>query len=129
VITMRCPWTSPPLRSNQRLHWATKAKWTRNIRQDAERTARAYIVGPANRQMLDGPVVVSLVWEVTDKRRRDVGASGPTLKAWIDGMVDAGMIPRDSHDVVAEERLRIEVGARRGVRVEIAPIERKDTTT
>jgi hypothetical protein len=64
-------------------------------------------------------VVVTMVWEVTDKRRRDVGAMSPTLKAWIDGMVDGGLLRADSHDVVAEERLRIEVGERVGVRVEI----------
>jgi crossover junction endodeoxyribonuclease RusA len=78
--------------------------------------------------MLTRPVAITLVWEVTDNRRRDVGASSPTLKAWIDGMVDAGLLRADSHDVVAEERLRIEVGTRKGVRVEIEPAERGTAT-
>jgi hypothetical protein len=73
-------------------------------------------------------VTVTLVWEVTDKRRRDVGAAAPTLKAWIDGMVDGGLLAGDHHQIVTEERLRIEVGTRKGVRVEIEPAERGTTT-
>jgi len=96
------------------MHWARKAEITRRIRQEG-----AYAALNA-RGWFEGRVVVSLIWEVTDKRRRDVGAASPTLKAWIDGLVDGGLLMRDSHDVVAEERLRIEVGTRKGVRVEIA---------
>lgn len=116
TIVLRCPWDSPPLRSNDRHHWAKKAKITREIRK------AAYIATvnlPADAYPFTSPVVVTLVWTVTDKRRRDVGASGPTLKAWIDGIVDAGFLNRDDHAVVAEERLRIEVGEHKGVRVEI----------
>jgi hypothetical protein len=105
------------------MHWAKRAKLTKQIRQAGKTVAVESGV------WFEGPVVVSLIWEVTDRRRRDVGAASPTLKAWIDGLVDGGLFMRDSHDVVAEERLRIEYGTRKGVRVEIAPTERKDTTT
>ena len=108
------PWSTPPLRSNARLHWAEKMVLTRNIRDAARLAARD--VPP-----FDVPVTITLVWTVTDKRRRDVGASSPTLKAAIDGLVDAGILVRgDSHEWVTEERLRIEVGPRPGVRLEIA---------
>lgn len=122
MITLRCPWDSPPLRSNDRLHWAQKAKITREIRSYASSVSRA-----GNWEGLwigDGPYVVTLIWTVTDKRRRDVGASSPTLKAWIDGMVDAELFTRDSHDVVAEERLRIEIGPKKGVRVEVETLHK-----
>jgi Holliday junction resolvase RusA-like endonuclease len=115
VIILRCPWDSPPLRSNQRLHWAAKAKLTKRVRSEA---AGCVYLQTSARALL-GRVIVTMVWEVTDKRRRDVGAMAPTLKAFIDGMVDGGLLRADSHDVVAEERLRIEVGQRVGVRVEI----------
>ena len=119
MIVLRCPWDAPPIRSNQRLHWAEKARLTKQVRLIAAAISRGYIVGPANRVMLNGPVVVTMIWSVTDRRRRDVGASSPTLKAWIDGMVDARLITADDHAVVAEERLRIEVSNRKSVRVEI----------
>jgi hypothetical protein len=102
------------------MHWARKAKITREIRSYACSIGKS-----GNWQGLwtgEGPYVVTLIWEVTDKRRRDVGASGPTLKAWIDGMVDAELFTRDSHDVVAEERLRIEIGTKKGVRIEIGTL-------
>jgi crossover junction endodeoxyribonuclease RusA len=120
------------------MHWARKAKIVKQIRTAAAYEARRWVdIGakyPGLNQLPQGwmpqpPVAVSLIWEVTTRHRRDVGAAGPTLKAWIDGMVDGGLLTADTHDVVAEERLRIEYGTRKGVRVEIAPIERKDTTT
>lgn len=119
MITLRCPWDAPPLRSNQRLHWGAKAKLTKRIRVDAG--LRAFEASRCGRFPVTGRVVVTLIWSVTDERKRDVGAASPTLKAWIDGMVDGGLLPADDHTVVAEERLRIEVGNRKGVRVEITP--------
>lgn len=123
MIVLRCPWDSPPLRSNQRLHWARKAKVTGQIRADAAHIAIdwAWRYAQLEDYPIRHPVIVTLIWEVADKRRRDVGASGPTLKAWIDGMVDGGLLGGDHHPLVTEERLRIEVGTRRGVRVEITP--------
>ena len=110
---MRMPFRDPPVRSNARLHWAQKANLTRQVREAARVVAAGY-------EPVNVPVTVTLIWEVTDKRRRDVGASAGTLKAWIDGMVDAGYLSRgDDHESVVEERLRIEVGEYRGVRVEI----------
>ena len=121
MITMRTPYESPPLRSNDRLHWAQKAKIVKQIRTDARVMATN---GIWHGKVWTGtpPVTATLIWEVTDKRRRDVGAASPTLKAWIDGMVDGGLLPFDHADIVAEERLRIEVGTRKGVRVEIRPV-------
>lgn len=124
MITLRCPWDSPPLRSNQRLHWAKKAKLTGYIRADAAHISIdwAHKHATADTYPVRYPVIVTLVWEVVDNRRRDVGASSPTLKAWIDGMVDGGLLGGDHHPLVTEERLRIEVGTRKGVRVEIDPV-------
>ncbi len=116
MITIPLGYDSPPLRSNQRMHWAPKAEMTRQIREHAAWQARdvRHRSGP-----IDGPVTVTLVWTVTDNRRRDVGAGGPTLKAAIDGLVDGGLIPDDRHEIVTEERLRIVRGDHPGVRIEI----------
>ena len=114
MITVHLPFATVPLRSNARLHWAEKMVLTRNIRDATRLVARD--VTP-----FDVPVTITLVWTVTNKRRRDVGASSPTLKAAIDGLVDAGVLTKgDSHEWVTEERLRIEIGQRPGVRLEIA---------
>lgn len=121
MITIRLPYTTVPLRSNDRLHWRAKAVQVRAIREVAYLAGREL----AERQgPIDWPVVITLVWEVADRRVRDVGASAPTLKAAIDGLVDAGVLLHDRHSIVVEERFRIEVGASKGVRLEIESVER-----
>ena len=118
MIVMRAPWASPPLRSNDRMHWARKAKLTRAMRNDAATLAAAH----PKRCPITWPVTVTMIWEVTDKRVRDAGSMAPSLKAFIDGLVDGGILSADRHEVVTEERLRIEVGNRKGVRVEITEV-------
>lgn len=113
TTVIELPYDSPPIRSNQRHHWAKKAKLVAAVRLVARACG-------AKVERIDGPVVVSMVWTVPDKRRRDVGASSPSLKAAIDGLVDAGVLLADDSTVVTEERCRIEYKAGvRGVRVEI----------
>lgn len=116
LVVFEMPWLTPPLRSNDRLHWRAKAARISAIRADTFWNARS--LGHS----IAGPVIVTLVWQVTDNRRRDVGASSPTLKAALDGIVDACVLVADDHRVVIEERCRIEVGTRRGVRIEIQQV-------
>jgi crossover junction endodeoxyribonuclease RusA len=131
MITLRMPWDAPPLRSNDRMHWAKKAKINKQIRTDSAVIGRRWVqecyfsamrLGMSSDQLwppIIDPVVVTIIWEVTDRRVRDAGSLAPCLKAAIDGLVDAGCLRADSHDIVTEERLRIEVGTRKGVRIEI----------
>lgn len=130
-ILIRLPFVSPPLRSNDRLHWAVKAKRVKEIREATALAAgpwvrwRAIVVKPDNDPLalpINRPVVITFVWEVTDHRVRDVGASTPTLKAAIDELVAVGVLASDRHSVVTEERYRIEVGTIKGVRIEIASV-------
>lgn len=111
-------WTSPPLRSNDRLHWRAKAAVVRSIRDIACIVGRQTWKGDP----IDYPVTVTMVWEVTDKRVRDAGALAPTAKAAIDGLVDAGVLLSDRHSIVVEERYRVEVGTSKGVRLEIRAV-------
>lgn len=81
-------WASPPLHSNQRLHWAAKAKLTQMVRSAMHAHAR---------HIPDlGKCEVELVWFVSDKRRRDADNVVPTLKALCDGLVDAEVVPDDT---------------------------------
>jgi hypothetical protein len=116
MITIELGYDSPPLRSNQRMHWAPKAALTREVRQHVAWQASDI---RHRRGVILGPVTVTLVWTVTDRRRRDVGASSPTLKAAIDGLVDGGLLSDDRHEIVTAETCRIEHGTVAGVRIEL----------
>ncbi|MCT1363337.1 hypothetical protein [Microbacterium sp. p3-SID131] len=83
-------WPRPPLNANQRLHWAQKAKLTRQIREWTDALAGANDIAPKTH------VTVQLTWVVTDKRRRDSDNIYPTFKAMCDGLVDAGIVPDDT---------------------------------
>ena len=96
---IRLPWTTPPLNANQRLHWAHKAKLTKQIRNAVTLLARDV-------PFLDR-IQVRLDWVVTDKRRRDEDNLFPTFKACIDGLVDADVVPDDTSDFVVREHPRI----------------------
>lgn len=117
---IRLPYTSAPLRSNDRLHHMAKARTVRSIRDVACVVGSHHVRTWPELFPISTPVVVTLVWEVCDKRVRDAGSIAPTGKAAIDGLVDAGVLASDRHTVVTEERYRIEVGSSKGLRIEIA---------
>jgi len=79
------------LTANQRPHWRKKAALTRDLRTRG-RLAWLYAgLAPMDRAHL----VVTLAWH--DARRRDPGNWAPTVKALVDGMVDAGALPDDDN--------------------------------
>lgn len=120
VVISPTIWKSPPLRSNDRLHHMARARAVRGARQTvAWEIRRMRGLGLLPDQPIDYPVTATLIWEVTDKRVRDVGASAPTLKACLDQCVADRVLLRDDRSVVVEERYRIEVGSGKSVRVEI----------
>ncbi|MBN6777405.1 hypothetical protein JRG19_02420 [Pseudoclavibacter alba] len=70
-----------------------------------------------------GPVHVTLVWWVTDKRRRDSSAADPTLKAAQDGLVDAGVIPDDHHRIVRRSWCEIREGDEKRVELIVEGVD------
>jgi crossover junction endodeoxyribonuclease RusA len=94
VKTQDMGWSRPPLTANQRLHWAARAKLTREIRYAA--AVWFHTFGPVKR------CEVSLIWYVTDARRRDADNAFPTLKAACDGIVDAGIVPDDTPNLMVK---------------------------
>lgn len=86
--TIRLPYTRPPLSLNDRMHWATKARLTKEIRAYV-REAAWYRVPTLPR------AEVELHWVPRDKRRRDTDNPYPTLKAAIDGLRDATVLEDD----------------------------------
>jgi crossover junction endodeoxyribonuclease RusA len=77
------------LSANQRLHWAPKAKRTKALREMGLLTARAEKVRDL------GTTHVAAFIGYPRNGTADPGNAAPTVKALIDGMVDAGVWPDD----------------------------------
>lgn len=76
--------------ANDRLHWAQRAQRTRWIRQAAKLAARG------TRQHRQAHVTAYVAYPRAN--RADPGNAYPTLKAAIDGLVDAGVLPDDDSE-------------------------------
>ena len=94
---MQQPFRSPPLNANQRMHWAQRARVTKDVRQKARLVAAAA-------RLPKGVDRVEVWIEVVprDRRRRDPSNWMPTQKAMIDGLVDYGLVPDDCPPFVTE---------------------------
>ena len=113
-IVIDLPWQSPPLRSNDRRHWRAQHQVKSEVK-----SAMRLVCAQAQREhgTINYPVTATIVWHVTTHHRRDAGASSPTLKVVLDAAVQVGLLVDDRHELVTEERCRINVGDRRGVSV------------
>ena len=92
VIPYRYP--KPPLSSNQRGHWRERQRWSKVLRAQTAAEARGRLLSGF------GPCTVTLTWYVKDRRRRDADNVVPTLKAMCDGLVDGGVVPDDTPDLM-----------------------------
>ena len=90
------------LSSNQRLHWAVKAKRVKALREWAGWEARRLKAPRMERVMLT-------VWVHPGARTRRIDQSNyhPTVKALVDGVVEAGALPDDSGRHVIAETYRL----------------------
>lgn len=84
------PYPSPPLRDNDRPHWAAKARTVKELRRDAWVLARAEKLPKGL-----GRVRIVLHWRPAIVRRRDPLSAAPTLKPLVDGLVDYGLVVDD----------------------------------
>jgi crossover junction endodeoxyribonuclease RusA len=85
-IDMPC---GPLLTSNQRLHHQAKARLTRQLRGEAKLLALAAKIPALERVHVYAYVIPP------DRRKRDPANWYPSVKAAIDGLTDAGVIPDD----------------------------------
>lgn len=100
MIDLQIP--KPPLNANQRLHWAEKAREVRDLRHRTNLLARAAQLPTGCER-----VMVRLVYQPRDKRRRDPSNLMPTQKAVLDGLVDYGLVPDDCPPYVVERMPRL----------------------
>lgn len=77
---------------------------------------------PSARRFTESFALVSVLLPVPDVRRRDPHNLAPTLKAVIDGLVDAGVVVDDDSTRVATDEPRIYVARTGPVVVNIAPL-------
>jgi hypothetical protein len=106
--TYRIPfYDKPPLNLNGRMHWAQE----RRIKTDLRAVGHALAVYHRIPRGLEH-VNITLVYVPTVNRRRDEDNMMPTLKPLVDGLVDYGLVPDDTHQHV-HTQCRIEP---RGIR-------------
>lgn len=82
------------LSANGRENWHARAAVTKNLRETARVLARNAHVPPLGR------VKVRVWYYPPDRRRRDTSNLFPSLKACLDGIVDAHIITDDEDTVV-----------------------------
>lgn len=94
TVTIEFPQPGPLMSMNDRPHWAAKARATANWRTATKIAAlTADITAPS-------PALIELQLPVPDRRRRDPMNYAPTMKAAIDGLVDADLWPDDTPEYV-----------------------------
>jgi len=113
TLTLTLPLPPRELHPNARVHWAVKARATKQYRK----TAYCYALvaqGMARREWTTAEL--HMTWHMPDKRRRDPDGLVASMKAAIDGLVDAGILADDDRLViyppticVDRERPRVEV--------------------
>lgn len=89
------------LSANDRLHWAAKSRRTHALRVKGHTAALAAHLPAMDRAHVE----VTVHWP--DGRRRDVDNLRPTIKALIDGMVDAGVLIDDDDRHLIGPDLRV----------------------
>lgn len=117
--SMTFPPPAPLLTMNDRLHWRQRAAIVKAWRH----AAALYAPNGTHYHPLS---TVSIIIDVPDRRRRDPHNWYPTLKACIDGLVDAGCWPDDTPDWVrtSEPSFRVvKRGDRRTVTLTITEVD------
>jgi len=92
---LRMPWPRPPLSANDRRHRMARAKLVAQVRREAGWVVKGARIPACAR------VTIGLVYVPAISRRRDGGENyADTLKAAIDGLVDAGVVLDDTPEYV-----------------------------
>ncbi len=101
TYTIDFPTGMPLLNQNDRHHWAKKNALVQEIKTISTVLARTQGIPPMDR------VEITSTYHPRDRRRRDCDNLSPTVKAIIDGLVAAGILPDDDHHHVTAITYRI----------------------
>jgi crossover junction endodeoxyribonuclease RusA len=109
TVTLTFPQPAPRLSMNGRYHWRKRSTLTKAWRSATYWTvARELSVTTHNAQP---PSFVRVTFPVADNRRRAADNPAPTVKAIVDGLVDAGVWPDDTPEWVETLGSRFAKGA------------------
>ncbi|WP_433734861.1 hypothetical protein ACQP0C_42000 (plasmid) [Nocardia sp. CA-129566] len=105
VYTIELPLRRPPLTSNgqRRAHWSTVRKAKAEVASMVGWQARSQLP----KRLRLNRTRVTVCWHAPDARRRDSDSLGPFLKAALDALTEAGVLPDDDAAHVLETRQRI----------------------
>lgn len=104
-VTMTLPLPSKELSPNSRVHWRVKAKATKSARQ------HSHALGLVAGRPMWKSANVRCVFTFGDKRQRDRDNLLASMKAYFDGLADAGIVENDSQltylpvEITAPDRL------------------------
>lgn len=94
------------LSANDKMHWAARSRLTKQLRQ------WGYLLGREGEGVARLGLTharVEMEFAYPDRRRRDRSNLAPTVKAIMDGLIDAGLLPDDAdrfldgpHTVIAD---------------------------
>jgi hypothetical protein len=118
TVTITFPEPAERLMSNDKLHWAVRARRVRVWRQMARVAAHQPRTDRVPLPL--SPCYVRVTFPVKVNRRRDSDGAAPTVKAIVDGLVDAGCWPDDTPEWVETLGSRFAKGATEVV-VELIP--------
>ena len=96
TLTLTLPMPDPKLWANRNTHWRAKGPIAKSHRQNACWVTLAQM-GVLGISPVWPAATISFVFWFKDKRKRDVLNAAQAMKASIDGIVDAGLIPDDDH--------------------------------
>jgi hypothetical protein len=94
-MTITLPLPPRALHAHTTGHWWAKSAPTKKARKEAANIASAY-----RRQRIEGRAVVSYDFYWPDRRRRDNANAIQSCKAYMDGIVDTGIIEGDHWEVL-----------------------------
>lgn len=94
-VTLTLPLPPRELSPNARVHWRKKAAITARCRENAYWETLSFESTEWEHLYKTATMQATFYWPT--KHRRDVLNAESSLKAYIDGIVDSGMIPDDDH--------------------------------
>lgn len=94
--TIPLSFTHIPLNLNDRMHWAAKARITKQLRREAFLRCKAARIRPQPH------ITVTLHYQPRDKRKRDADNLIPTFKALCDGITDTMIVKDDTPDYMTK---------------------------
>lgn len=107
TVTIPIDLKAEALSANGRVHWAVRKARTKALREKSKLLTRAAGIPPMSRAHL----TVTIAWP--DRRRRDAANLSPTIKACIDGAIDARVLSDDSDMYLVGPDLRVAPGTSR----------------